>query len=203
MLSTDAQYRFYAQDTAKSAQRVAAEPVVRRESAYYQANIGKVKSVDDFIGNARLYTYAMKANGLEDSIQNRGFMRRVLTSDLTDRKSFVNTLTDPRYKAFALSFSFAADGKVASTASAERMPTRRTRPSASTVARTLVGSTQSSDIDDYKAHVGDVTSVDALIGNADSIGSRCRPTASIPPRHRPIRSDRSSKATLEPEQFRQ
>ena len=164
MLSTYAQYQFYAKDLVKSAQRVAAEPVVKRDSAYYQANIGKVKTVDDFIGNFRLFSYAMKSYGLEDSIQNRGFMKKVLTSDLTDPKSFVNTLNDGRYKTFALQFSFGTNGKVVDTATAEDTDQLGTTLGLYD-SRTLVGKTQSVDRAYFQAHIGQVTSVDALIAD--------------------------------------
>jgi hypothetical protein len=48
VLTTTVNYRLIAKDVGKSLARTAAEPTVARETAYYAANIGKVKSVDDF-----------------------------------------------------------------------------------------------------------------------------------------------------------
>ena len=164
MLSTYAQYQIYARDMGASLKRVAAEPAVARDTAYYRANIGKVKTVDDFIGDYRLFSYAMKAYGLSDAVQNRGFMRKVLTSDPADAKSFVNTLTDGRYKPFALAFSFTANGKVVDTAVAQDAAQQ-----SDTLARfgsqTLVGANSSADVAYYKAHIGQVTSLDGLVSN--------------------------------------
>ena len=139
MLSASLSYRLIAQDLPKSLARTAAEPAVARETAYYQANIGKVKSIDDFLADKRLYTYAMKAYGLEDQVASKGLMRKVLQSDLTDSASFAdmtyakgfmrklleggveddaalaNKLTDSRYKDFAAAFDFAKYGAYATT----------------------------------------------------------------------------------------
>ena len=38
---------------------------------YYQANIGKVTSIQDLLGNYRLLSYALQAYGLGDQIKSR------------------------------------------------------------------------------------------------------------------------------------
>ena len=43
--------------------------------------------VDEFLDDYRLYTYAVKAYGLEDMGYAKAFMRKVLESDLTDKLS--------------------------------------------------------------------------------------------------------------------
>lgn len=113
MLSTFLSYRFYTQDMEKSVQRTLSNPQVQREQAYYRANIGNVRSVDDFLNDQRLYNYAMKAHGLEDMAYAKAFMRKVLESDLTDQNSFVRKMVDPRYLTFAQAFNFTGDGSVA------------------------------------------------------------------------------------------
>ena len=79
---------------------------------YYRANIGKVKTVDDLVDDNRLFTYVMKAAGLEEMTYARAFMKKVLESDLTDADSFANQLTDRRYRDFAAKFNFNTEGKV-------------------------------------------------------------------------------------------
>ena len=90
----------------QSLDRVASQATVKREAEYYKENINKVKDVDDFLGNYRLYSYAMTAYGLDDMTYAKAFMKKVLESDLTDPKSFANKLTDTRYKEFAAGFNF-------------------------------------------------------------------------------------------------
>jgi hypothetical protein len=113
--STYATYQSLTRDMARTTTLVENEPEVQRETEYYLANIGKVKTVDDFVNNTRLFTYAMKAFGLEDMTYAKAFMTKVLTEGVSDPDSFANKLTDPRYKAFAEAFNFEADKDAATT----------------------------------------------------------------------------------------
>lgn len=115
MLSTYTSYNLIAKDMLTSLNRTAAETTNAREAAYYKENIGKVGSVDAFLDDYRLYSYAMKAYGLEEMTYAKAFMRKVLESDLADADSFANKLTDERYRSFASAFSFSASTAVAQT----------------------------------------------------------------------------------------
>jgi hypothetical protein len=115
MTSTYLSYRIYSADLAKSLQRTAAEPANANDQKYFEANIGKVKSVDDFLNNYRLFTYAMKAYGLQDLGNAKALMKQVLESNLSDTNSVANRLNDSRYKAFAKAFNFTTKGGIAST----------------------------------------------------------------------------------------
>lgn len=106
MVSSYVTYTQYAHDMRKSLDRISKAPDVASETEYYKANIGTIKTVDDLLGNYRIYSYAMKANGLEDMIYAKGFMKKVLESDLTDPNSFANRLSDAKYRDFATSFDF-------------------------------------------------------------------------------------------------
>ncbi len=64
--------------------RVAAG-LVERQTKYYKENIGNVKSVDEFLNNYQLYSYAMDAFGLGEMTYAKAFMKKVLDSDLNDR----------------------------------------------------------------------------------------------------------------------
>ena len=119
MMSTYQSYLFYTRDPAQTQQRTAADPTVARAQQYYQANIGKVKSVSDLVNNYQLFSYAMNAYGLQDMTYAKAFMTKVLTSDLSDPNSFVNKLSDSRYKAFAQAFSFNTSGTITSAATAQ------------------------------------------------------------------------------------
>ncbi|AWN37641.1 DUF1217 domain-containing protein [Methylobacterium radiodurans] len=108
MNSTLTSYTLIARDLPAAMKRQAADPVTARETAYYAANIGKVKSVDDLIADRRLYAYAMKAFGLEDMTYAKAFMRKVLTEGASSPSSFANRLADDRYVAIAKAFDFTA-----------------------------------------------------------------------------------------------
>jgi hypothetical protein len=106
MVSTFLSYDLIARNMSKSLDRVASEGQTKRETDYFQTNIKKVTTVDGFMGDYRLYSYAMKAYGLDDMTYAKAFMKKVLDSDLTDPQSFVNRLSDQKYRDFANAFQF-------------------------------------------------------------------------------------------------
>lgn len=113
MLTTAASYRMIASDMTRSLDTTAKKPDVARDTAYYLKNIGNVKSVDDFIADDRLFSYAMKAFGLKDMTYAKAFMRKVLNEGIDDPRSFANSLTDTRYRDFAETFNFKRYGETA------------------------------------------------------------------------------------------
>jgi hypothetical protein len=106
MISTYLGYTIATRSMATTLNQVATQAQTKRQIDYYNANIGKVKTVDDFMDDYQLYSYAMEAYGLSDMTYAKAFMKQVLTSDLSDSDSFANKLTDPRYKQFAAAFNF-------------------------------------------------------------------------------------------------
>ncbi|MGF6155589.1 hypothetical protein M2267_000817 [Ensifer sp. KUDG1] len=115
MVSTYLDYSRITRDMRSSLNRIAQQPQIAREAEYYKENIGSVKTVEEFLDDYRLYSYAMKAHGLEDMTYAKAFMRKVLESDLSDENSFANRLTDERYRNFAQAFSFSSSKPVAQT----------------------------------------------------------------------------------------
>jgi hypothetical protein len=115
VINTFLSYQLITRDLAKSIDRVEAQPVVKRETEYYLANIGKVKSIEEFVKNDRLFKYAMKAHGLEDMAYAKAFMVKALKEGVTNPDSFANKLSDKRYAEFVATFNFAAHGELATT----------------------------------------------------------------------------------------
>ena len=118
MLTTTTNYRLIARDLDQSLERTGEQAPVAREIAYYKENISKIKSIDDFIGNSRIFNTAMKAFGLEDMAYAKAYMRTVLSEGVADPNSFANRLNDDRFVNFAKTFNFAANGD-ATTQSAD------------------------------------------------------------------------------------
>ncbi|WP_244478752.1 DUF1217 domain-containing protein [Mesorhizobium sp. Root1471] len=114
-MSTYASYQLIARDIPKSLDRIGSQPVVERETEYYLANIGNVKSIDEFVKNDRLFKYAMNAFGLGDMSYAKAFMVKALKEGVTDPDSFANKLTDKRYAEFVKAFNFAKLGDAATT----------------------------------------------------------------------------------------
>ena len=118
MISTTAAYLAVSNNLGRQQAATAAQGDVKNATAYYLANIGKVKTVAQFIGDDRLFSYAMKAFGLSDMTYAKGLMTKVLDGGVTSGSALANTLSDPRYKAFATAFDFAANGATTTTTAA-------------------------------------------------------------------------------------
>ena len=112
MLATYNSYQLLSKNVQTSLDRTARQPMAARDIAYYKANIGKVKSIDDFLKDSRLFNFAMKAFGLGDLAYAKGLMKKVLEQGVSDPASFANRLSDVRYKDFAKTFDFARLGPV-------------------------------------------------------------------------------------------
>ncbi|MBB3290102.1 MULTISPECIES: DUF1217 domain-containing protein [Rhizobium] len=111
MISTYLGYVTATKDMTSTLARIAKQQTVKSDQQYYDEHIGKIKNVDEFLADHRLYNYAMKAYGLEDMAYAKAFMKKVLTSDLSDTNSFANKLTDSRYRQFAAAFNFGGKSK--------------------------------------------------------------------------------------------
>ena len=161
MISTLLNYRLYTNNMAQTLERLAGQEQIKRDKAYYDDRIGKVTSVDQFLGDYKLYSYAMKAYGLEDQISAKGMMRKVLTSDLSDSTSFANKLADQRYRDFANAFNFGSSAapKAQSTSQTERLVeayAERVDTSAPIAAKATGY---------YSDHIGAITSIDDFVAN--------------------------------------
>ncbi|GAC1042854.1 DUF1217 domain-containing protein [Rhizobium sp. No.120] len=111
MISTYLGYVSATKDMASTLAGIAKQATVKSDQQYYDTHIGKIKNVDEFLNDYKLYSYAMKAYGLEDMAYAKAFMKKVLTSDLSNTSSFANKLTDSRYRQFAAAFNFGGTSK--------------------------------------------------------------------------------------------
>jgi hypothetical protein len=106
MVSTIASYQQISNNMDRSLELTLHKPDVAHDTDYYMTHISKVTSIDEFIGDYRLFSYAMKAFGLTDMTYAKAFMRKVLTEGVQEATSFANKLVDTRYKQFATAFDF-------------------------------------------------------------------------------------------------
>lgn len=121
MLTATVYFNAITKNYSKTLSATAGDPTVSRETKFFLANIGNVKTAEDLIKSDKLFTYVMKAYGLNDMIHAKGFIRKVLEGDISKPASLANTLHDPRYKALATAFNFPADGpNTTHTAAAKR-----------------------------------------------------------------------------------
>ncbi|WP_019955553.1 DUF1217 domain-containing protein [Yoonia vestfoldensis] len=81
------------------------QPVVRATD-YFRENIGNVTSAADLVNDRRLLSVALGAFGLDDDINNRFFIRKVLEDGTIKDDALANRLADNRYAEFSRAFGF-------------------------------------------------------------------------------------------------
>lgn len=110
MISTVSTLKSITNNMTRSIEVVAKTPPVERETEYYLSKIGDIKSVDEFMADRRIYSYALRAFGMSDMVPSRALVRKVLSEGIDDRKSLANSLADSRFREFVEVFNFARNG---------------------------------------------------------------------------------------------
>lgn len=96
----------------------ASQPAVAQQTAYYQANIGNVKTPAELVNNYRLFSYVMSAYGLGDMTYAKGMIQKVLEQGTGSQSDLAYTLNNPQILALAQTFDFADNGASATSTSA-------------------------------------------------------------------------------------
>ena len=154
MVSTYVSYLAIAGNLTTSLRNVASQGAVARDTGYYKEHITKVTTVDEFMDDYKLYSYAMKAYGLEDMTYAKAFMKKVMESDLSDSSSFANSLSDSRYAEFAAAFKFSGE-----TATAQSSTQRDTLLDAYEASFGAETDEISEETDYFQEKIGSITSV--------------------------------------------
>ena len=110
MTSTTSSYLSVENNLARYQKLEAQKPAVKTATAYYNANIGKVSTIAQFVGNYRLLSYALQAYGLGNQINSTALIKKVLQEGVTSSKALANTLPNTAWKAFAKAFDFVDSG---------------------------------------------------------------------------------------------
>ncbi len=164
MLSTYLSYQLITRDINKSISRIEQQPMVDRETKYYLDNITKVKSIDDFVNDTRLFKYAMKAFGLQDMDYAKAFMVKALKEGVSDPDSFANKLTDKRYAEFVNTYNFAKLGDTATVYMKAQQQTVANYVTQAAINGTG-DDTVKTETSYYLANIGKVKSIDDLMSN--------------------------------------
>ena len=118
MLTAATAYQNVSRNLTRALDGVVRSPAVARETNYYLAHIGKVKSIDDFVSNKRVLRYALDAFGLSDIAYAGGLVRRLLEGGVDKSDALANKLVDQKYRDFVSAFNFVRFG--AATTSFDR-----------------------------------------------------------------------------------
>lgn len=160
MVSTFLSYNSVSRDYKGNLERIRSTNEVSRDQKYYEENIGKITSVDEFMDDYKLYSYAVQAHGLSDMAYAKAFIRKVLESDLSDTNSFANKLTDQRYREFAASFKFSSEIATTQTSGQVEDVIDHYKQTIEAEAESVA-----SENAYFKSTIGSITSIDALLGN--------------------------------------
>ena len=166
VISTYTSYNLITRDIDKSLERVEKQPLVARDTKYFQENIGKINTVDEFVNDSRLFNYAMKAFGLQDMAYAKAFMKKALNEGIRDRDSFANKLADKRYVAFVQAFNFEANGSLTTKYNTARDATISNYTSRVTANGALPLTQLHKDATEhFRSNIGNVKSLDDLLND--------------------------------------
>ncbi|MCR8549502.1 DUF1217 domain-containing protein [Salipiger sp. P9] len=79
---------------------------ISRESAYFQEKIGSVGSAEELVADRRLLSVALSAFGMDDEIDSKYLIRRIIEEGTEADDALANRLNDSRYVALANAFDF-------------------------------------------------------------------------------------------------
>lgn len=84
----------------------AKRPELGRDTDYFEARIGSINSAEELVADRRLLRVALGAFGLQDDINNRFLIRKVLEGGVMQQDSLANKLGDQRYRDMPKAFGF-------------------------------------------------------------------------------------------------
>lgn len=87
------------------------DPTSKREIAAFKERIGQIDSVDALMKDFEVFSFVMKSFGMENQLYAKGMMKKIMTSDIDDKKSLVNRLTNSDYKELHKVMGFDTEGK--------------------------------------------------------------------------------------------
>src|SRR3954452_24603161 len=110
MVNTSTRYQIINRNLARTKSLIEKDPIVKRETDYYNATIKTIKTIDDFVKNDRVFKYAMKAYGLEEMAYGKALIKKLLQEGMSSPLSMANKMSNPLYKEFAKAFDFVGKG---------------------------------------------------------------------------------------------
>lgn len=81
-------------------------PAILTDTQYFTENIGKIDTAEDLVADRRLLRVALGAFGLQDDIDNKFFIKKILEEGSLNTDSLANKLSDERYKDLTRAFGF-------------------------------------------------------------------------------------------------
>lgn len=105
-LSGYAGWAFLNRTKAQQTEAFLRAPTIARDSQYFRENIGDVQTAQELVADRRLLEVSLTAFGLQDDLDSKAFVIRVLEDGAIDPDALANRLADKRYIAFTKAFGF-------------------------------------------------------------------------------------------------
>jgi hypothetical protein len=86
------------------------QAAIKRNEAYFRANIGKIDKAEQLVNDPRLLRVALSAFGLENDVRNKFFIRKVLEEGTLTTSALANKLSDKQYAKLSNAFGFGNPG---------------------------------------------------------------------------------------------
>ncbi|WOI56197.1 DUF1217 domain-containing protein [Palleronia sp. LCG004] len=80
--------------------------VIKRNTDAFRERIGKIGSAEELVKDRQLLEVALGAFGLDEDINNKFLIEKMLTSDTTSKTSMTSRFADKRYETFSKAFGF-------------------------------------------------------------------------------------------------
>ena len=109
-MSTQVAVKLFDATRDKQLDLAAKDALNARQIEAFEERIGGITSPKELIEDTEVYTFVMRAFDLEDQIFGKAMIRKVLESDIEDRESLVNRLSDPKIREMYESLDFAPGG---------------------------------------------------------------------------------------------
>ncbi|MEP3442666.1 MAG: DUF1217 domain-containing protein [Sulfitobacter sp.] len=79
---------------------------LQRDTDYFRENIGNVQTAEELVADRRLLTVTLGAFGLQDDIDSKYFIRKMLEEGVESDDALANRFTDTRYREMSQAFGF-------------------------------------------------------------------------------------------------
>lgn len=79
---------------------------LNRDTDYFRENIGKIETAEQLVSDRRLLSVTLGAFGLQDDINSRFFIQKMLQEGSVNDDALANRFSDPRYKEMSQAFGF-------------------------------------------------------------------------------------------------
>lgn len=105
-LSGYAGWKFLNRTMEKQQAAFVASAEIQRNEDYFREKIGSISSAEELVADRRLLSVALGAFGLDEDIDNKYFIKKVLEEGTLDEDSLANKLSDKTYLALSEAFGF-------------------------------------------------------------------------------------------------